>query len=1654
MTQPSPPPPANHHGSHNDNHDPIQLDWTVPTHLRPTQMHPDNLHDLYELIAAAKHIVDCCGVYTPRLREALSHELKTAKTRIAEVQGIEEELRQDIVTLRDENAMLKGKDETCEENAARDGGLDAGENVMQVLVEEVSLKKDDIQENDHEAAGRCFEGGWEDMAKFWRDGMPMDHASEPETETRLADANLSNMAYWFERSNAPSPEQRQPRHNDKETLRHIETERSILQLQDRLERTGMQIRHLTNRLDAQETEWKLAVDSIPVLLEAIYDDQEEEEKDDDDDDDDDEPYYTCSDGLDEFEGADENMPLRGGMGGRDEDEEFVYDYGGYTNWDQADLLAQGEVASINDKDEIIQEWRQKVERLEAHRQDLFQSTDSHITAKDGDSKAANIPKRTPSGPILTSIFYQKNKGDININLRGGSDEAEPEGNGSCDHASAEVRSSMSVSPHLLCQRATSRVGDPTIDYIIVYLPPGFIVPGCTKPELVFHSAATIYYFPTGPTEEVVQQEAWKQKVCGDGQWQDVEFHKIQSKQVFKKAIADMWEKMGLGWDTLTRGYWDFGEKDDDGDMYMVNDNNLFLVNRTREVAVPHIRGGAGDEPIQTPWPTDEDDLLDEFKRICDSLMDEARIALMTDSPEQRVQAWMTVAAAAETRNSSVERELETFREMNDSLIQDLQWHIDVQVDLEERLEAAEADKRAMADEYQNLRTLLHHLVVDSDIRVICTCGEETIPAYEDRNRSPGLETIRGGDEEALLQTRPTSDAETRQNASARAPSDSSYSSTVTTANSFVYYPRRSTIVFPDTPLRIYLFPYNSTLPEIHAMLKKGSRREDLRDDPHITCILEIMKIREDMGIYLPEDVSDERITIDIPEILTGCQLDCKTRIIAWHVSNADAGSLEKRIEKLGFESSADKSNDATRTNSTSSEGENDYYQDIGDLVNSFGDPDDTDNAIDWLRSCACQNRPVYGSESYYKIPHPQSSTVSEPAPIVSVRGGGSDPEYWSHTSYSHQKYPLYYPQLTPPSSAPPNTPASYDTIEPPPCRVLKAEEIAIGKVPLSLRLGRFMFPPKFMQQREDDIRRFDWQHIRRLSPQFKDKSSRDFRYTKSAHCEEWAIQLDKHREHCDYCQGVFLEEEYASSDQSLRHEEEAPKPTSGACKPWKKRNMPQKSVAASVTAVVEDLDPRLRGGAGSEADLEYDSEDWPCEWDDLASQTRSADYRPRAFRNSSTLSTETVRSPPSPVDRAVTLRRWRQQADLCTAIEFIGDGPAISKLERMHMNKSEACAGKLLLSPRYVGSDNLTGPKTRHPELLETRAARDGLVQERPFTRSRRLQHGTSMGVFVPEKDSMLDLRAESWLENPRPAPLPPFYRRSASSSQYYQQPHDIGLTKVHEWDCSLRFDAIPRGLSFRSDLHQVFPAGSDFSGNILRIRSQKTFRNPSLSVMRSDEVYGERVSPRPVEEPMPSSPKPRRLLRKIYKQYAALLAMFLTCLNKLKQRLLAKKPRKNASSSSTRAPAAPAPSQMGWEARCMNPGRHPLIFDKSLPPTPHASTSTFDLHPEPKEKFPAALHLEHKEKARAVSWASISTIEHAQHIAQAQDRANGDFVNQEGGEWRVPTVAGPSDLVKEALMWLKYEKESGKMGKPVFEGSMRDDDLYEYARSNDWAVL
>jgi hypothetical protein len=1159
--------------------------------------------------------------------EILTHDLDHAFSRVETLQGELAEAKQHAHVSENENEILREENRRLSENLNDER---ANEQAMvlaftqrlrnlhediQNLNAMVSVLTDEAHaaaEVDQPGSGYYFEGGWEDVARLWREGKRsrIPPSSEPEAGNgHHTDTGPNNPAYWFERSNAPSPEERRPRHDERDALRQIDMEMAVLQLQDRLERAETRIEQLTDRCAEHEGLQDIVAgisrdyeECIAVLLGEIYQMQEEEDgelhctcgqhmEDAEDEEDDgryctcggheqeydeeehDEPYCTFGQGWEELRSTDEHATLRGGMGGRDEDEEFVYGYGGYTNWDQADEPAQDKAATASEKDEVILELRRRIEGLEAQirtlteaarRVDLSQSTDSGIPTIDDDSTATRNSKLTQT--ITVSMFDEEDKKDQDVNLRGGSGEEESETGSSRDIANTGDCTSVPASPHLLCQRVTSRIGESTINYIIVYLPPGFIVPDSSKPDLVFHNAATIYYFPTGATDDVVQREAWNQKACGERHWQAVGFHEIQSKQVFKNAIADMWEKMGLSWDILTRGYWEFEEDKDKGDMYMVNDNNLFLTNRTQEVAGPRIRGGSGEEP--------------------------------TAATSHHLQS----------RNSYLERELAEYKEINGSLIQDLHWLMNVQVELEERLEAAEADKKAMTEEYRNLRTLLAHLVDNNAVHTGCNRKAKDAPTDGDRTGSPVPRTMRGGDEDVLQST-----ISTKQESTTAVAADHSQSCTAITADSFVFYPQRSTIVFPGNPPHIYLFPGKSTLPEIHRMVKNGIEKEDLRNDPYVARILSIMNVREDMGLYLPENVSDERIIIDIPEVLAGSFLDRKTKIPAWQAPDTDLESLENLVKKLEIGSNTVETYAGISTKTTSSEGEEDHFHDVGDLVNSLDDQVDIDNGPRSPGSHMCQAcSEACGSEANNNVLYLQSSSK------VSVRGGGGDPEYWSRDTYGNREFPLLCPKLSHPADAFPHIPTDYGATAPAFRRNPRDEEIAMSNDPLSMRLGRLMFPPRFVQERENSICGFDWQRIKRLSPQFRDKSSRGFRYAKSAHCEEWAVQLDKHREHCDYCQAVFTEEDYATRDSSPRHEDEAPEPRSGTGRPWKKSTWSE-DTATLLNTTVEDPNPRLRGGASSEKDLGYDScnrEDWRSEWDDLASQTQYSGHQPCTYRNS------------------------------------------------------------------------------------------------------------------------------------------------------------------------------------------------------------------------------------------------------------------------------------------------------------------------------------------------------------------------------------------------------------------------------------------------------
>ncbi|KAI4665662.1 uncharacterized protein J4E78_003125 [Alternaria triticimaculans] len=1498
----------------------------------------------------------------------------------------------------------------------------------------------------NESSGIYFEGDWEDMARLWQgchDEQNANHARSDRApvgrqrmDTRLphesmTETKASGPSRHFERSNAPSPEERRSQQTRPDTLRQIETEMAILRFQERMERTEAGMRALTGRCDAQDQWHDLLVEMLHKqemifgdIVSTIYEAQEDYYDDDDDDDDDDDggPYCTCGERGDDPNAGDMNATLRGGMGGRDEDEEFVYDYGGYTNWDHMDASSQqegtnGSQSSGGDK-EVVRELRQQVELLKEQVRALIETAHRDRVSRSRDR--------------------QEEKQD-EPSLRGGSGEEEVHHDGCREHAhTSSFPTFTSASPHLLCQRAATRVNDSTIHYILVYLPPGFVIPGTNKPELVFHSAATIYYIATGATEDFVKREAWKQKACGNGHWQEVVIHKIQSKQVFKSAIASWWETMGLSWNVLTGGDWNFDG--DEGDMYMVNDNNLFLTNRTREVASTQIRGGSDYETD----PSSANDPSSMFEQ----LMHEAATLCVGPPASQRGDFWMTLANVLQTRNCFLERELENFKELNHSLIQDLHWQMDVQVEMEERLETALAEKDAITEDFQVLKTSLMHLIDTTTYHTVSTDDkEDAVLTDEIPVESPGLGTMRGGNED------PSSPATSTEDTTPQAfPSDPSHTCATITANSFDFYPRKSIIVFAGASPHLYQFPHRSTLPEICRILEIDDGEESLANDPYIARVLEIMKIREEMGIELPENISDERVTISICDVPSDCHLDRATKIATWEVHDEDVDVLGKLLTKLDIDLKTSKPSSSTSVRTASSEEEQDYYQDVGDLVNALNDAVTGELRTSSPKFCTCQTHPVSGSDHPLDI-----KDVNQPC-VVRVRGGGSDSGYWNHDAHGNREFPLQNPKLPAAPGVPPIAPKSYGTLAPNTPSLSSNEAIITVKSPLSIRLGHLMFPVKFVQRHEDSISRFDWQHTKRLNPQFRDKRSRSYKYTRGAQCEVWAMQLDEHREHCDYCQAMFIEEDYARSNATSTYKDDASKPPIGARRSSENTIWP--GIRNEITLRAGDHpDSGLRGGAGHERDLEHEgeeNEDWRPEWEDLASQTQSSGYQPRTFRNSSTLSTKTTTSPPSPVDRNFRKDRWPQSWDVCTAKEFL-------RTEHRKVDRREVHTGEFSKPPyntRHKSPDSLTPSKTSNPFLLEMRRSRHEPIPERPLTNCDSLS--------IKDSDSVLELKAEAWLDNPRPAPAIPFQRSSAALRQDAPDSHLADFIGTCASTSTTQTNPVPRELSFRSDRHEFFPAGEyhTISENASSMTTRTRRRDVPVSEILSDEAYGEHVGPGPVETPKPRVPRPK-LGERLCKKCAELLNLLAGYIAKLSQRLTARtsktpmnspkvprdktlgssakpkrKPKKLISKLAFRTPAAPAPSRTDWEAWYMNRRLPYLPFDRSLPVTPRASMSTLTKAFKPKGKSPATPR------------ASFSRIDCARIIAQAQDSAHANFVSQGADKWHVPTVAGPSDLVKEALMWLDYEDKSGKIGKTIFDGHMADETEYGDSRNAKLAAV
>lgn len=449
------------------------------------------------------------------------------------------------------------------------------------------------------------------------------------------------------------------------------------------------------------------------------------------------------------------------------------------------------------------------------------------------------------------------------------------------------------------------------------------------------------------------------------------------------------------------------------------------------------------------------------------------------------------------------------------------------------------------------------------------------------------------------------------------------------ATSFDFFPQESTIVFAGDPPHIYQFPHKSTLPQIREILESETAKTEMEGERYISRLLEIMKIRDEMGVRLPKILREKRVTIGLPQVATAVGLDYSQEIEAWQTPEAYVESLDELVQRIDINpnSATESRNIPPKISSNDEEG--DTYQGLSDRVNPVDDTVGNSNDLETSSAnfCACTSCTKGGRKTYFNIRDMQ------PSPTVRVRGGGNGIYDLSNT---HPSSP-YSPHLSPLLSSPPSpvpktrsvTPSQYRTFALQILNPSNNHKIATANGPLSTRLSNLLFTSELARERENSIRRFNWRHIKRMNPQFKDKCSRGFQYRENPRCEEWASQLDRHREYCDYCQTVFVEEEYTrkreSDSEDVGHEYDATVPNSSVGGPWENGTWPEDTEDVPFP-VVEDPNPRLRGGASYEYEMAHekgDTEDWCSEWYHLAAQAGGTKHMPRTFRNSTTLSTKT-----------------------------------------------------------------------------------------------------------------------------------------------------------------------------------------------------------------------------------------------------------------------------------------------------------------------------------------------------------------------------------------------------------------------------------------------
>ncbi|KAF2126425.1 hypothetical protein P153DRAFT_359422 [Dothidotthia symphoricarpi CBS 119687] len=676
--------------------------------------------------------------------------------------------------------------------------------------------------------------------------------------------------------------------------------------------------------------------------------------------------------------------LRGGMGGRDEDEEFVYEYGGYTNWDQIDSAGDGDGmagAYNHDQDDcesqkVIYRLRSRIGELEADLRQLTAETRVHARVEEREASQCSDARNPPSAyedvsdgeestsdeephmgrsqkKATTSMLVEVDSEVGNRQLHShvtytsrALDENEypplpPQATRDTPPTREDSRKRHSDIPlivtHELRQEEERRVVE---RYSKIPLPAGFTIPSHdpSTPSITFLGAATAYHFPYGASLNHLMRVVKREDgYAGEGVYVvRVRDYVVESE--LKNAIAQYWENLGR------HGEWRYlyanWQGEGSGNTYIISKRDVIFGDCEDEnVDEPGSRGECeceDDSPheihetMQIRHPDDQG-ATEAFDRLYEDGIQKTVDACGQSPPSKCTKAWMNVADVAQARNGFLERELEAYKEINYSLVQDVRWQVDMQTELEEQLKTVEEEKSAAVTELRALKARLAHvseLLTSLPNSPAPEMNEEQSESRYSGHFQSGIRGGHGSPNASPQEHCHRSCCEESTSIDAEQLESEVPSTHQSSATAFYFFPRVSTIALLSEPVRLFQWPRNTTLQQIREILDYR-HAHGTEDDPFANQVREIMESREEMGIRLPDPLQDEAVLIRTPGVANAVWCDDHVSIAAWETF--DSG-IEQRLDIGQNHSDAE---DERLCLSPSSSDDEDRYHDIGGLSDAF-----------------------------------------------------------------------------------------------------------------------------------------------------------------------------------------------------------------------------------------------------------------------------------------------------------------------------------------------------------------------------------------------------------------------------------------------------------------------------------------------------------------------------------------------------------------------------------------------------------------------------------------------------------------------------------------------------------------------------------------------